>query len=689
MTAEKQEQPVDRLSVWRFAALGSFILLLFSLLVYRLFSLQLVDSNDYTQRAQNQSRRLLILPAPRGNIYDRHGHLLVGNRPCYNVVADFSDLRGEIRQEYAQLRRTDRQFRQLISATEESSSLSPEERAERRSRQKKRADELARLAPANVLQRYLDKVNAVLNRREVVDIDSAHKHLYGQRAIPYTLISDISEQELARFVEHFPTNWPIRISVESLRTYPYGKSAAYALGYLRTDSNPPNFPHIPENDPEVAAFLDQPNAIRNRTLKQYNGQIPATVNGVEKRFEEILAGTPGYQLWTVTPAGYLYEKLAEQPPQQGEPTYLSIDIDLQLAAENALAEDFPNHTGAVVAIDVKTGEVLVCANHPNFDPTRMNYLNYRKEFEEAGGSLWYNIATQYGYPPGSSFKPITAIAGLRSNVVNPEEIIECGPFLEINGRRFPDNTRWGHGPVDLRKMLKVSANVYCYTVGLRMGIESLAAEARRFGLDQPSTLEIAPAPTRNHVVPDPAYKRRIGQGGWVPGDTANTSIGQGFLMTTPLHMATMIASIARNETRTNVTILRDPERVQRPGFSHGGTSIGLPEEQYAAIIEGLAACADWGGTGRLVKGLTRTPVPGLKLLDISVAAKTGTAQVRNNRADVAWVLAFAPVENPQIAIAVMIEGKDGERFGGGTKAGPIANAVLAAWEKQQQGQQQP
>jgi penicillin-binding protein 2 len=673
----------DETSLWRLGSIGAVIFAAFLILVLRLGSLQLLNDGDYKTKANTQGRRVVIVPAPRGNIYDRQGRLLVGNRPAYNIVADVAALQGEIATELLHQRKNDRELRRLNESLDGTDVRSNEEREKLDSVRKKRAATLASsIAPATVLQRHLDRVNTILGRHATIDIGALERHLARTRTIPFTLVRDISETELARFVEHVPVDSPMHITTESIRAYPHGTSAAHILGYVRNDrSDTAALPDNAKDDPGMSEFLALGDEARKRRMsKKFNGQL--AVSGVEARFDkEVLQGTPGYQVWTVRPNGYAFgDVVTEAPPQQGGHLYLSLDLDLQRATEQALAQRFPEHHAAVVALDIKTGEVLVCANAPSFDPARVTTdRDYRATFEKlAGTGAWFNRATQIAHPPGSSFKPITAIAALRSGVVTPDTIKQCDSYIMIGNKRFIEHDRRAFGEVNLARMLEVSSNVYCYQVGIEMGIDKLAAEAKRFGLDTPSTLEISTARPANLIISTPEHKRKVQHEGWATGDTANAAIGQGFSQTTLLHLTSMFASLARNETRTEVSIIHDPTRT--PQHDHHGEPIGLTPEQYQAVIDGLVACASPPrGTGRSVSGHTAGTH---RLNGLSVATKTGTAQISRNTANIAWVLAFAPVENPQIAVGVMIEGKPGDtNFGGGTNAGPIANALLYEWQK--------
>ncbi|MDR2512797.1 MAG: hypothetical protein LBD01_03245 [Puniceicoccales bacterium] len=660
--------------LWRLFLVGGIAFAAFCAVIVRLSALQLFNYENYTEAANTQSRRLVIIPAPRGNIYDRNGKLLVANRPSHNIVADVTEqnsrLKKEFDREYSRLMKEDNLLRTIRARRKNNPAFTAEH--VRRERDK-RAGELRIISYVNVLKRYLDKTNRLLGRQDSLRIASIRKHFSHTRTIPITIARDLSEEQLARFIEAYPVDHPLKIVTQSIRIYPFGESAAHILGYVRNDRDDvPQIPYSLEDSPFVAEFLAQPEKLRKRhILKQYGGQKAAT--GVEAYFDEQhLQGTPGYQMMTVRPSGFAYATELDVPSIQGESIDLSLDIDLQIVAEKSIAQRFPDNRASIVMLDVNTGEVLVCANAPSYDLARMSLEphTYSRELEEKhGAGVLLNRATRGLYPAGSSFKPITAIAALRSGAVTPDETLECESYIERGNppRKFVEHDGRAFGEVDVARMLEVSSNVFCYLVSERMGIKALAGEAKRFGLDSRNTFELST--DRGLVIPTPEYKASLKRGGWALGDTLNTAIGQGDVLTTPLHLACLAASIARNETRTDATILRIPP--EHLPVKHSGTPIGLTPEQYQTVVHGMVDCAKTG-TGRLLpRGLKST-----------VASKTGTAQVKNKTAVLAWVMAYVPVEKPQVALVVMVESQAGDRrLGGGSSAAPIANDILKAWEK--------
>jgi penicillin-binding protein 2 len=346
---------------------------------------------------------------------------------------------------------------------------------------------------------------------------------------------------------------------------------------------------------------------------------------------------------------------------------------LQLAAEQALGDQ----TGAAVAIDIKTGEVLVLTSKPDYnlaDTTPRISHDTWQDILERGALL--DQAIGGAYPPGSTFKLVTSIAGLRSGRLTPDQVIaDCEGSLKVGNKMFYcDNGEARHGKVTLAEAIAQSCDVYFYQAGLLITPDVIAAEARRFHLDKPTGIEL-PNETTRMTIPDPEWKQRTQNERWFPGDTANMAIGQGFVLVTPLDMACFAASIARNEVYTKPTLLHDPHApVQHT------ESIGLTPAQRAALLEGMEGVTTHG-TAKFITTVAAYRVPGVR-----IAGKTGTAQKRVMKdgkvgnINFAWFIGFAPLENPEIAVAVMIEGDTiGENFGGGMHSAPVASQILAKY----------
>ena len=672
--------PVDRLRLYGvfFFFFAGFLYVIGGL-VYR----QLIQSNDLKEQSDTQSRRVVLRPPARGRIYDRNGFPLVDNRARWSVKADLASLQKEFRAEYLRLLAAEK-VREAVSIDRE---------------------KLMEDARVRVLQGWLNKVWFVIDEtnrntkghksvakltpvtapaERQINIDELRKHLRERRALPFTLVNDLAfpgtgqaltaddgTKSVARFIEQFPVEGPIRLDQDNVRTYPYGAMAAHVLGYVKdTDMLPDNVDDISEVRVESMQKL------------RYTGKTGAA--GVELSYNNILSGRSGWELWTKTSSGYNQTRLKFSEPEQGGNVMLSIDYRIQQATESALGK-LKDPQGnilpaAAVMIDVHSGEILSLASQPSFDPNRLAdrvSSKYYDEIEKSGG--WLNRTTQGLYPPGSTFKVITATAGMRKKVVDWDEILDCGPFFRVGNRDYPEHEPVGYGEVNLDKMLAVSCNVWNYQIGLRTGIDALAAESRRFGLDAPllqtvSDMETAGQPmtelpyaaSRGLVVPDRAYKLRIGAGAWNDGDTANLSIGQGYLLTTPLHMACVAASIARGETRTVPSIIHSKERT---GRHVGAEPIGLNADQLDALRGGMLRCVE-EGTARVAR------IPGLPY-----AGKTGTSEYfkKGEKAHLAWMIGYAPADNPVVAFAVLVEGQTDTNTWGGKTAGPVAKEMLETW----------
>ncbi|WP_269540845.1 peptidoglycan D,D-transpeptidase FtsI family protein [Cerasicoccus fimbriatus] len=603
--------------------------LLFAVLASGLAWRQLLMHQEYREREQRQSQRRIIQPGPRGNIYDYSGKLLVGNRPRFSAVVYLEELRSEIQEEYINIKRE-------LQAQHEAEN--PEEKFAFDWK------ETSWQARENVIQRYLSEINDILGTDHQIDKRYFRRHFVERQLMPFELVSDLPREDYARLIEQLPLGSKIGIYTDTARDYPNGSAAAHTLGYVR------------------GSWIVPPEGIPGDELRTYTYKGEVGINGLEKQFDDILQGESGGEIYLVDKFQYQFgEPIFQQNAKQGGHVHTSLDIDLQLAAERALGD----RTGAVAAIMVETGEILVLASSPGYD---LNDFSPRltqetvNEINEKGA--WVNRAAKGLYPPGSTFKLLTTIAGMRSGAINPDEQVQGGSHFRVGNRLFPEHSGGPYYDTDVRKAIEKSSNVYYYDMGIRTGIENIANEARRFGMDEPLDIELPFQQTRM-IVPDMEWSREVRGFGWRAGDTANVAIGQGDLLMTPLHVASFMASFARRETRTDLTLLR---RDTGEIIDHGGEPIGLTDYQYQAILEGMERVVGPQGTGRYA------------MIDgVRIAGKTGTAQVKrpSGKLTLAWFAGFAPVDKPQIAIAVIVEGlTPGDRYAGGATAAPVARAVF-------------
>lgn len=617
-------------------------LILTAILLAGLAWRQFISNQKFQQIERRQTERRILKPGPRGDIYDRKGNILVANRPHYSAVVYPDDLRPAFRRAYSEHIREERarllkEYNNAPEAERPPDLPLPD------------YEKLKWDSRKEVIQKHLDRISRITGREKSISRNTLIRHFSEQLLLPLPLVKDLTPEEYALLIERIPVDSPIEIHTSTARHYPHDSTAAHVLGYVqRTDPDPEEIPD---------------DGIKTFTFKTKEGRT-----GLEKTFNERLSGKTGSEIWRVDPLGFQESRLEMVPPEQGQDLITSIDLELQKAAERGLGD----RTGAAVALDVQTGEVLAIASHPNYDLNELSPNISRKTFNEIEAKgAWPNRALQLSYPPGSTFKLITAIAGLRNGSITEATRHECRGIFRVGNRIFRCHARNGHGNLDLEGAIEGSCNVFFYDEGMRLGIDRLSAEAKRFGLNEKTGIEV-PSETSRLVVPTRSWKRDNNLGGWSPGDTANTAIGQGYLLVTPLQMATVAASIARGETRTRPTLLAlSPKEAGE--VDHGGEPIGLDPEQRNMLLEGMQRVVGPDGTGRLVQ-----------IEGFPIAGKTGTADFRahGKSVNLAWFIGFAPVDNPRIAVAVMLRGiRANEGYHGGSTAGPVAKDIFEAFRK--------
>ena len=452
----------------------------------------------------------------------------------------------------------------------------------------------------------------------------------------------------------------LEVSAQLVRHYPYGNVLSHVLGYMgRIDEQ-----ELKRLDPDA-----------------YRGVYTIGKTGLERFYEADLLGSPGYEYAETNARGRVMRVLERIEPVAGQNLRLHLDLRLQEAAYEALGGE----RGAVVAIDVRDGGVLALASAPGFDPnpfvTGISSADYRALIESPDRPL-FDRATRGQYPPGSTIKPIFALAALDSGVVTPAtRIYDPGFFrLDNSAHRYRDWKRGGHGWVTVRDAVVESCDVFFYQVGVRMGIDRLYRIATAFGLGVETGIDM-PAESAG-LMPSREWKRGARGLAWYPGDTVNTSIGQGFVTATPLQLAIAAARIAsRGEVRVP-RLARTLGQSPVPAAA-GGERIVAADTVWDTVIAAMR------GVVEDRQGTARAALVALGPMGYSMAGKTGTAQVvgikqnehydaarlAKEQLDHALFIAFAPVEAPRIAIAVVVE--NGEH--GSSTAAPVARRVIDAY----------
>src|SRR5579884_1983414 len=461
-----------------------------------------------------------------------------------------------------------------------------------------------------------------------------------ERDVDARLLTEVEEQKL-----DLPG---VLILNDTVRAYPDKALFAHVLGVAR---------------PISAEKLGQLRA------KGYHSGDTIGVEGLEAAYEADLRGKDGGQRIAVDARGRMTRSLEEVPPVIGHTLRLSLDRDLQQAAYTALQEPLSQgHPVAVVALDPNDGAVLAFVSTPSYDPNRYG-ADYARLLKDPLKPLINRVSGSF-YPCGSTFKLVTAAAGLETGAITPASEDTCTGAIRLGSRVFHCDKRSGHGRIDFLQALGVSCDVYFWHVGEKVGEENLAAWARRFGLGEKTGIDLPASVDAKGTVPSPEWKQRHRLGPWVPGDLLNMAIGQGYVGVTPLQLACYTAALANGGTLYRPQIVREVVdessghpvvlRQMRPEVR--GT-LGLSPANRDAIVEGMQRTLQPGGTAY------GSSIPGL-----AIAGKTGTAEVllHGKPASNSLFVCFAPADHPKIALAVVVEGGGH----GADTAAPIARRIL-------------
>lgn len=472
---------------------------------------------------------------------------------------------------------------------------------------------------------------------------------------PIVLSSNITRDQV-EIVEENRMRLPgVEIEMKPVREYAQGVLASHLLGYIG---------EISEKELDSAG------------LEEYNPGDYVGKNGIERALENELHGADGGRQLEVDARGRVLRTVSESYPTVGNSVVLTIDAGLQKQAELA----FGDQAGAAVAMEVNSGEILAFVSNPGFDPALFSGklpADIWKEYLEDVRHPLENKALSGQYPPGSTFKIVTALAGLQEGAVNDASSVSCSGAYTLGTSTFKCWNKKGHGTTSLKKSLRESCDVYYYQLGEKLGVDKIAAAARDFRLGSAMGIELQNE--KKGLIPTAEWKQKRFGTRWYHGETLPVAIGQGYVLMTPIQLASMIATVANEGTIYRPHVVKrvvdadgKPLRETRPEVL-GRTSFS--KEAYRLVKQGLYAVVNEpGGTGAMAR-----------LPDVRVAGKTGSSQVvkmrdgHNNSAykyrDHALFVAFAPFENPEIAVAVVVE--HGEH--GGSAAAPIVGRILRAY----------
>jgi len=603
--------------------LGVIVVSLFAAMLVRLWYLQVLAAPALSVEAQNNSVRLVATEAPRGRILDRNGKVVVDNR-VVNAVT---------------LTRTD---------------------ADRH------PDILTRLAP--VLGVSVDD----LNKRVHDDRFSVFK--------PVPITEDVPKEKLIYIKEH-QSDFPGVDAVQlTQREYPNGTLAAHLLGYVGQI-----------NDKELAP----------RKGAGYKAGDTIGKSGVEQAYEADLRGQPAVEKLEVDSKGHVLRTLGFQPALQGNDLQLTIDLDVQALAEESLekgleqarnvydrttGESFKAPAGSVVVIDPNNGSVLAMASNPTYDPRDfvdgISQAKFAQFQDPAGFFPLNNRALQGLYAPGSTFKLVTGIAALEKGLITPKDTVADTGSITVGGQIFRNALSEPHGRIDLPRAVTVSSDVYFYDLGKRfweardrLGPTPIQDVAHSLGMGGPTGIDL-PFESDGRV-PDPASRKKTHDANpvafptrdWFTGDNMILGVGQGDLVATPVQLADAYATFANGGTvyapRVAATVLDANSQVVRKIEPRPVRKVDLPASVRAPLLAGfVGAVAD-------PKGTAFPAFNGFPLSQFSVAGKTGTAEVAGKQ-DTALFSAFAPADNPQFEVTVVME----QAGFGASAAAPVARRVI-------------
>ena len=603
------------------------VVMMLGVLSVRLYVLQVVRGERYAEIAENQRRRRLPIPAPRGLILDREGRVLVDSRPIYNVIMSREDVKGK----------------------ELSSLVGP------------LAEGLA--VDKDILREYFDMVKTM-------------------PAFESILVKQDATQGDIAWVEAHNLEFPeLRVEQQPQRTYPANGSLAHVVGYVGEIS---------------------PEQLKQQTYKD-RGLKPGDIiglSGIEQIYDEFLRGRDGYREVVVDSRGRIQDEIETVAPIPGRDLVTSIDLDLQKAAEEQLANSVTKR-GVLIAMDPNNGEILALASYPTFDPNLFSQRITTKEGKAEYAALLndpetplLNRAVQSRYPPGSTWKIPMAVSGLEQGAITLEKSnLVCGGGITI-GNKFT-RCMGNHGSPDVKAAITHSCDGYFYRLGLKMGIDGIVAMVDEFDLNKRTGIDLP-----NEVVswtPSREFKRRMQPRDpeWRDIDTVYASFGQVYDIITPISLIRTIAAISQGGNMYIPHLLKEVRPIGTPGTPdyRGPASfqpldpskpnpkvIPIPADINHAVVEGMWKVVNGGGTGGRIQ-----------MAGFDIAGKTGTAQVvglgkdTGKNKDHSWFVTYAPAYKPEIAMVALIENSG---FGG-THAAPATRGVYDVYYRKTRHEEPP
>lgn len=666
----------------RFVILKIMLVIMAAAIAWRLFDLQILKGEQYNEIANDRLTTNIVEKAPRGEILDRYGTRLVSNKVGYSVVMQKTDMKDEefndvIKKLIDVLYSNQCEFYDGLPITFAPYSYQFEDENEDGSTEDERAAWFESCKDIDIAENMsADEVMRVLKQR--YKISSVYSEDEQRRIAAIRLAAEIgglSQTTLFTVAEDIS----VAAVTEIKERQGEFRGIAVINDYIRQYDQPGLATHI-------VGRVGKINASEYEEKKNLGYGIHDTIGkqGIEQWAEEYLRGTDGTTGTTKSVNGKDITVLNDTEPVPGNYLILTIDSDLQRVTEESLAKNIENirrssgvkpkdgadcNAGAAAVIDVKTGDALALASHPTYDMSRFDE-DYSTLLEDEARPMVFR-AVNGTYSPGSTFKPLTAIAALQSGNLSISEIIEDKGVYKFYEGYQPTCWIWNeykmtHGKQNVTAALENSCNFFFYEVGRRLGIDALGKYAEKFGLGVSTGIELNEE-TAGHMA-SPEYKKQVVQNltsqDWYGGDTLQAAIGQSYSLFTPLQLANYAATIANGGTRYKVNLIKSVRSsvdgsVVREFEPEIRESIDMDEDVLNAVKQGMKKVADEGSASEVFSNY-----------GVQVGGKTGTAQLGNGSNNAVFI-AYAPFDDPQIAVAVVLE--HGVR---GTNAAQVAKDIF-------------
>lgn len=628
-------------------------------IVWQMFSLQIIHGEGYKKMSVQKVSTTTTDKAPRGEILDRYGRPLITNRVGYSLKmqktgAKSAEFNRMINSLLTVLRECGYKYEDSLPITfapyeysfkdENNDGSSEDEKNAWFAKRKKITPEMSaadvveyyRKNVYNIGEEYTDEeARRIIGLRYDADVNGF------SATVPYTVTEDLNIDAVTMIKERRDEFPGVYISTEYFRNYEQGDLAAHILGGIGK-----------MNREEYDALKDKGYGLNDMVGKR----------GVEKLEEEYLKGTDGRKNVMKDLSADAEVTLEDIPAVPGNYVTLTLDIDLQKAAEESLkkrineiaASGADANAGAAVVLDIKNGDVLVCANYPTYNPASFN-KDYQALASDEAKPIW-NRAISGTYTPGSTLKPMIAVACLESGAVGIDEKIECKGIYDYYKDYKPKCWIWSsrhqtHGNQNITQAIENSCNCYFYEAGRRCGIEKMDEYAQKYGLGELTGIEL-PEEAKG-AMSSPDYKAKLAVSDedkkWYAGDVIQTAIGQSYSFFTPIQLADYIATIANGGTRYQTHIIKSVRSsvdgsIVTETQPNALNTVDVNPKTLEAVKKGMLGVVDEGSASAIFKDYP-----------IAVGGKTGTAQVGKNKSDNALFVAFAPYDNPEIAVAVVIE----------------------------------